>query len=438
MGLLESIGRSGAVGQFGQNMFNNALQYGQFSQQSQESQMRQKIMDQKLAEQERMNRPVLLSELVGKGTEKGRPNFMKVFADAAKLAGAKRIILPDGSEDYTLAQADLPAVQKFMEMQKDMHPQLQWATYQDNLQMIPELQKQREKAKTPVEQMQIDEQIEAMKAENAGILTEFGKGEASKRSLVKVNEGGKPIYMSHEEAEGKEAYQDTAATDIRREMLLETQRHNRELERISREKLHDRQNELSFGDKEALRSMGKQLPKSKAAAETAVKNIQKIDRMIDLINRGAGGVRGELIARINKVADMMRRTSPEDAKYNTLKAELRGFAGQLRLQLGLVGQTSDRDVAIMYEAAGGSNPAESQRAILNGYRQGFLQDILNYNSDAGAYGEYSKAGKNLYKPIPVPEAPDPKMEWIRAAKAMNPGASDQELSEYYDKKYGGQ
>jgi hypothetical protein len=90
---------------------------------------------------------------------------MKVFADAAKLAGAKRIMLPDGSEDYTLAQADLPAVQKFMEMQKDMHPQLQWATYQDNLQMILDLQKQREKAKTPVEQMQIDEQIEAMKAE---------------------------------------------------------------------------------------------------------------------------------------------------------------------------------------------------------------------------------------------------------------------------------
>lgn len=180
MGLLESIGRSGAVGQFGQNMLNNALQYGQFSQQSQESQMRQKIMDQKLAEQERMNRPVLLSELIGKGTEKGRPNFMKVFADAAKLAGAKRIMLPDGSEDYTLAQADLPAVQKFMEMQKDMHPQLQWATYQDNLQMILDLQKQREKAKTPVEQMQIDEQIEAMKAENAGILTEFGKGNGEK------------------------------------------------------------------------------------------------------------------------------------------------------------------------------------------------------------------------------------------------------------------
>jgi hypothetical protein len=46
--------------------------------------------------------------------------------------------------------------------------------------MILDLQKQREKAKTPVEQMQIDEQIEAMKAENAGILTEFGKGDGEK------------------------------------------------------------------------------------------------------------------------------------------------------------------------------------------------------------------------------------------------------------------
>lgn len=209
MGLLESIGRSGAVGQFGQNMFNNALQYGQFSQQSQESQMRQKIMDQKLAEQERMNRPVLLSELIGKGTEKGRPNVMKIFADAAKMAGAQKIVLPDGSEDYTITQADLPNVHKYMEMHKELHPLIQWATYQDNLRQIPELQKQREKAKTPAEQMQIDEQIEQMKAENAGILTEMAKArsEAPKRSLVKVNEGGVPVYRSQDEAEGMQAWE---------------------------------------------------------------------------------------------------------------------------------------------------------------------------------------------------------------------------------------
>lgn len=212
MGLLdlEAIGKSGAVERAGQGFFNNAIQYGQFTQQANESQMRQKLIEQKMAEQERMNRPVLLSELIGKGTEKGRPNMMKVFADAAKMAGAKKIMLPDGSEDYTLTQADMPNVQKYMEMQKEMHPQLQWATYQDNLQQIPELQKQREKAKTPVEQMQIDEQIEQIKAENAGILTEMGKGssgsEASKRSLVKVNEGGKPVYKSQDDAEGMEAW----------------------------------------------------------------------------------------------------------------------------------------------------------------------------------------------------------------------------------------
>jgi len=144
------------------------------------------------------------------------------------------------------------------------------------------------------------------------------------------------------------------------------------------------------------------MPKTKSAAEIANKNVQKIDRMISLIDQGAGGVKGELLAKVNKVADALRVTPPEDAKYNTLKAELRGFAGQLRLQLGLVGQTSDRDVAIMYESAGGNSPAESQKAILNGYRDGYLQDITNYNLDAKAYAEYSEAGGKLYKPIPLP------------------------------------
>jgi hypothetical protein len=111
------------------------------------------------------------------------------------------------------------------------------------------------------------------------------------------------------------------------------------------------------------------------------------------------------MAKINKVTDLLRATSPEDAKYNTLKSELRGFAGQLRLQLGLVGQTSDRDVQIMYESAGGGTPAESQKAIIQGYRQGYLEDINNYNSDVKAYSEYSKAGGNLYRPIVVPTAP---------------------------------
>ena len=218
------------------------------------------------------------------------------------------------------------------------------------------------------------------------------------------------------------------------------------MERIAAGKAEGKQ--LGFADKEALRAMGKQLPKSKIAADTASKNVQKIDRMLGLIDKGAGGVRGELLAKINKAADLLRVTPPEDAKYNQLKAELRGFAGTLRLQLGLIGQTSDRDVAIMYEAAGGMSPAESQKAILSGYRQGYMQDVTNYNSDAEAYGEYSPAGRNLFRKVNVPGigAAGPsvvpggvpgKSAWLAEAQKANPKSSQKELSDYYDQKYGG-
>jgi len=161
--------------------------------------------------------------------------------------------------------------------------------------------------------------------------------------------------------------------------------------------------QLTFAEKEVIRAMGKQLPKTQTLARTAEKNIQKIDRMEGLIASGAGGVRGDLLAKINKAADLFRRTSPEDAKYNRLKSEMMGLAGSLRLQLGLVGQTSDRDVQIMQEAAGMGTPAESQKALMEGYKQGFMQDINNYNSDSDAYSNApGMEGKpRLFKPITV-------------------------------------
>jgi hypothetical protein len=249
------------------------------------------------------------------------------------------------------------------------------------------------------------------KAQESGDKDKIAKAMATFNTAKMSYEASDEKYSGHLMKLDEQSQKD----EIAERRLAETERANR-----AREDARDRQigvmaknaettarkavssgKELSFGDKEALRSMGKQLPKSKIAAQTAVKNIQNIDSMIKLIDQGAGGVRGEIISKINKVVDVMRTTPPEDAKYNTLKAKLRGFAGTLRLQLGLIGQTSDRDVAIMYEAAGGMSPAESQKAILQGYRQAYEQDVTNYNSDAQAYSEYSKASGSLYKPISI-------------------------------------
>lgn len=218
MGFLESAGRSGAIGRFGDTMFQNALAVSEnqrqneaMAMQAQEMATKQKLIDAKLAEEERKNRPKLLSELVGAGTEKGKPNFMKLWSEAAKIYG-KKITLPDGKEDYTVTENDIPNIQKHLETQKDLHPQVMWAQYQDNLLSLQTREKERAKIKTAPELQAFDEETERMKVENAGILTEFGRGaeekaSASKRSLVKVmGPGGNPVFMSQDDAEGQEAW----------------------------------------------------------------------------------------------------------------------------------------------------------------------------------------------------------------------------------------
>jgi hypothetical protein len=209
MGLLGDIGRSGGVGQLGQGFLTGAMQAGQFAQQAEMNKMQQQLIQAKIAEQERLNRPTLLSELVGKGSEAGKPNMMKIFAEAAKASGAKKITLPGGGEDYTITQADIPTIQKFMALQQDLHPQLTWAQYQDNAQNIPELQKQLAKAKTLPEQIQLKEQIEKLKIENASILKEFGREDKPEKEEEQwesrtVNVGGKDVMIRKNITTGKE------------------------------------------------------------------------------------------------------------------------------------------------------------------------------------------------------------------------------------------
>jgi len=189
--------------------------------------------------------------------------------------------------------------------------------------------------------------------------------------------------------------------------------------------------DLTFAEKEAIRAMGKQLPKTQALARTAEKNIQKIDRMEKLVESGAGGVRGDLLAKIIKVADVFSVTSPEDAKYNVLQAEMLGLAGSLRLQLGLIGQTSDRDFKAMQSAAGMRTPAESQKALLEGYKQGFMQDIDNYNSDTDAYYEAPgmKGKPRIFKPITLPTGGGSNKPTVVETRKTKDGRTLEKLSD---------
>lgn len=421
MGGLADIGRArpfssltGGLLENAQGLFRTNMAMEQMEQQRRSQDIQDRLNTMKLNEAqaaaEKGKRLVDIDEIPAKFAAAGQGEFGKAIHGYIKAIGSpQEVKSPDGTVKYFLPHEEVKSAlseyPNIMDKYPDFAKSMLWAQYSDSNNQLEALQGKLAKAK-PEEADALKQQIDAAKGKRDQAIKAYNAftGKADTEPLEKVETPEGPRFLPRSQAAGMTPYDPVAdsraeISDLRRDQLEETQRHNRAIEALNKEK---QGGQLGFADKEALRAMGKQLPKSKIAAETASKNVQKIDRMLSLIDKGAGGVRGELLAKINKVADVMRRTSPEDAKYNQLKAELRGFAGTLRLQLGLVGQTSDRDVAIMYEAAGGMAPAESQKAILNGYRQGYMQDVTNYNSDAEAYSGYSKASKDLYRPVSIP------------------------------------
>ena len=193
MGFLADVGRANVLGQ--------TIQYGQFTQQAEESKLKHQLMQSKLAEEERLNRPMLLSELVGKGSEQ-KPNTMKIFQDAVKMAGLPKTMGPNGKEDYIVTQKDLPNVQKFIALQNDLHVPLLWAERSDNQLEIDNLMKQMGKGK-PMEELARHDQIEQLKKRNADILLEIRKGQEPKQEKQEdqysepysVNVGGKEVLV---------------------------------------------------------------------------------------------------------------------------------------------------------------------------------------------------------------------------------------------------
>jgi hypothetical protein len=411
MSLLAGIGRArpfsnltGNILENTQGLFKTQMTMEQMEQERRSREIQDNLNTLKLQETqadiEKRRRPVFLDDFQARYPD---PATGKYYADQLKATGYVKTIDIGGTKREYFEHGDFKEINTLIEGDEKRHEGYLGSQLTDLGQKKAALNDEYRKAAEKGDA----EKAQKLKDQFDDIASKEGIIFDAYRRLKKPEADGMTDYQKESLDVRKSVAE--ASEESKRERLEETERHNKETEEIRRETLADKKEarkvaggNLGFADKEAIRSMGKQLPKSKTLAETATKNIMKIDRMLALIDKGAGGVKGELIAKINKVADVLRTTSPEDAKYNTLKSELRGFAGQLRLQLGLIGQTSDRDVQIMYEAAGGGTPAESQRAIIQGYRQGYMEDINNYNSDAEAYSKYSPAGGTLYRQINVP------------------------------------
>ena len=500
MGFLSDVGRSGAVGQAGQGFLNSAIQYGQFARQGEEHEMDMQVKKAKLAEQERLTRPKLLSELVAQGTEKGKPNTMSMFSDVAKKYGiATKIALPGGGEDYTITQEDLPKVQKLLELEKDLHPQVLWAQFQDNQQAMPELQKQLAKAKNPMEAQGIQDQIEKLKIENSSILTEFGKkGEEDKGftlgpGQIRYDAQGNPIASGGESDKTPNEVELTRRAlsgDKEAQAILNAMQKRKvesaaagakvmmdaKMEGMSIPGLAESMGEGKMASEHVRNAFGTPI---QAKVETEVRkkypnfsfiqndanskwtqnaaNMRTIamteaalPRMMAL-DEQVGKLGNTDIPRINAVMRIVARETGRP-EYTNFEANRNAIVQEINTALSGSATSSDLRIRIELENIQSTrSPAQLAGAIHN-LREALISRLDTslavpyplevvrgektltefkegmYKKYRGNYGATSAAG------VADGGGFD---SWVVDAKKANPSASDQELRDYYNKKYGG-
>lgn len=377
------------------------------------------MLKSKIAEQERKSRPTLLSELVGKGSDSGKPNIMKVFADAAKPF-AKKIQIPGGGEDYTITENDLPQIQKFMELQKVLHGPLQWAQYQDNQLTLQNAPKERAKLKTPAEQMAFDENMDKIKTQNASILTEFGK----KENNVQFGKPGDVPFVNGVPGEAIPKEPDEwVSTTVKmggKDVRIRTNVRTGKEEQVSTGP--NPGTTVNVGtDKaniEVIKSVIKELPDLKKGANDALVNLDRIDRMNALLDKGLGGKTGQVKAWLAPYAESLgiNVKSLDDAQTYELLAKTLG--GSMRMQIIGPGSVSDYEQKLLGSISAGGNAATgAARELLKFYRKSAIDKINSYNDSVDSLGTDAPATARVYKKIsvtaPKPEAEAPRFKIIK-------------------------
>ena len=379
MGFLSDVGRANVLGQ--------VLEYGSFQQRNRQLQMRQELIDMQKqqqeaeqAQQEKMTRPMLLSELVGKGSE-AKPNQMKVFADAVKMAGGRKTVGPDGNEDFIVTQQDMPNIQKFMQLQQQFHVPLLWAERADNDLEIQGIMKQMGKGK-PQEEFARNDRLEQLKKRNADILREIS---------------------GPDKASEEDQYSEPFPASIGgKEILLRRNLRTNKVEQVSAgpvggTTVNVGQNKL---DIEAGKELIKNLPKLQKQADDSATAIDRIDTMLGLLSRGAGGRLGQAKAAVApwlETIGISTKGLTEAQLYERLSTTL---GGSMRMAIIGPGPVSDYEQELLKKVSGGgATAAAAAKELLDFYRKSAIRNIDRYNAAAKDISRESPMAGRLYTPI---------------------------------------
>jgi hypothetical protein len=153
-------------------------------------------------------------------------------------------------------------------------------------------------------------------------------------------------------------------------------------------------------DFEGARALIKTLPKLKEDAVSASGNLQRIDTMTALLDKGLGGRMGQAKAWLAPWAEAagMDVKGMSDAQTYELLAQTLG--GSMRMAIVGPGQVSNFEQQMLQKVnAGGRAATPAARELLKYYRDIAARKVSDYNDSVDSVAEVSPGTAKLYKRI---------------------------------------
>ena len=420
VGIFSDIGRSNAF-QVGQSVFRDAMAVGQQERQgivdavtlkNQQDQLaiqqahEARAAEAHAAQQAALNQFIPVTLLLG--SETNWTPAKRKFVDDLKTAR----ILEDRAGVPGITARNAPLIKQYADETPEQHANWMALSIGEKAQEIGALKDKIFAERNP-------EKLDALQAELAEKSSKFSaltdRHQRVIETMPKVLEARAiaatklaPKIVADEDSPTKWSYQDLntgemtqgappprdydADTRYRSKTLAEQIRHNMAIEKKAGGVL----------DLEGAKGLIRTLPKLKEEAVSASGNLQRIDEMNALLDKGFGGKAGQIKAWLAPWAEAAGMDVKGLSEAQTYELLAQTLGGSMRMAIVGPGQVSNYEQQMLQRVnAGGRAATPAARELLKYYRDIAARKVNDYNDSVDSVAEVSPQTAKIYKRIAV-------------------------------------
>ena len=149
-------------------------------------------------------------------------------------------------------------------------------------------------------------------------------------------------------------------------------------------------------------SLIKEMPKLRSEAVEAETNLERIDKMNSLLDKGLGGKVGQVKAWLAPYAEGMGIKIESLSEAQTYELLAKTLGGSMRIAVIGPGPVSEYEQELLQQVNAGGNAATgAARELLSFYRKGAMNKVRSYNDSIEALMTDAPATARIYKRIEV-------------------------------------